>query len=119
MKVLNQTRGTCVAQHVRIADTFPTRLLGLMGRRRFGDSDGLLISPTNSIHTCFMRFPIDVVFLSKEQRVVAVRTALRPWRATRLILGAHYALELPVFTIQHSRISVGDLLGWVISHTDK
>ena len=115
MLIRNVTQQTTVAQHARQADTFLTRLLGLMGRHDFGDMDCLLFSPSNAIHTCFMRFPIDAIFLGREHHVLALYPSLSPWRMTRIIRHAHYVLELPVNTILYSRTQVGDRLEWGFS----
>jgi uncharacterized membrane protein (UPF0127 family) len=64
-----------------VADSAPARLRGLLGRRSLPSGEGLILRPAGSIHTAFMRFPIDVVFLDRELRVLGVKPALRPWRA--------------------------------------
>jgi uncharacterized membrane protein (UPF0127 family) len=75
------------------ADSFGSRLKGLLGRKSLATGEGLLLEPLSSVHTWFMRFPIDVVFLDREMTVVKVIPTLGPWRfaAAR---HAHYALEL-------------------------
>ena len=70
-----------------------TRLRGLLGRRSLAQDEGILLEPAGSIHTFFMRFPIDVVFLDREQRVVRVVPNLRPWR-TAGVRKARAVLEL-------------------------
>jgi uncharacterized membrane protein (UPF0127 family) len=70
-----------------------TRMRGLLGRRGLAQGEGLLLEPAGSIHTFFMRFPIDVVFLDREQRVVRVVPNLRPWR-TAGVRKARAVLEL-------------------------
>ncbi|HZB76047.1 MAG TPA: DUF192 domain-containing protein [Solirubrobacteraceae bacterium] len=69
-----------VCARVAVADRPLPRLRGLLGRRGLEEGEGLLLMPTPSIHTCFMRFTIDAVFLDKELRVLDVRPRLRPWR---------------------------------------
>ena len=66
---------------------------GLLGRDGLAEGEGLLLEPCGSVHTLFMRFPIDVVFLDRELSVVAVRQEVRPWR-TAGARGAKVALEL-------------------------
>jgi uncharacterized protein len=70
-----------------------TRMRGLLGRRGLAQGEGLLFQPAGSIHTFFMRFPIDAVFLDREQRVVRVVPNLRPWR-TAGVRKARAVLEL-------------------------
>ncbi|CAN5378029.1 DUF192 domain-containing protein [soil metagenome] len=65
--------------YVRIADGFVDRAVGLLGRRSLDEAHGLLLHPCSSIHTAFMRMPIDVLFLDEQSRVLSVAT-LRPWR---------------------------------------
>jgi uncharacterized membrane protein (UPF0127 family) len=65
---------------VRVGASFLDRFLGLMGRRPPGPGYGLLLSPCSSLHTCFMRFTLDAVFLDAESRVVRVVRGIRPWR---------------------------------------
>jgi uncharacterized protein len=66
---------------------------GLLGRDGLAQGEGLLLKPCGSVHTAFMRFPIDVVFLDRELSVVAVRPEVRPWRTARA-RGAKVTLEL-------------------------
>jgi uncharacterized membrane protein (UPF0127 family) len=76
-----------------VADSIFTRAKGLLGRSNLGPDEGLLLRPANSVHTAFMRFPIDVVFLDRDLKVIDVVEAVRPWRlAARK--GARSALEL-------------------------
>jgi len=82
-----------VCERCAIADRPHTRLRGLLGRTGLETGEGVLLRPTPSVHTCFMRFPIDVVFLDAGLRVLSIRPALRPWRfAGRR--GARSVLEL-------------------------
>jgi uncharacterized membrane protein (UPF0127 family) len=64
----------------RVASSFASRFRGLMGAAQLPPGTGLLLPGTSSVHTHFMRFPIDVVFLDSERRVVSIVPALRPWR---------------------------------------
>jgi uncharacterized membrane protein (UPF0127 family) len=76
-----------------IADRPWSRMRGLLGRNGLAEGEGLLIKPCGSVHTFFMRFPIDVVFLDRELSVVAVRPEVPPWR-TAGARGAKVTLEL-------------------------
>ena len=79
-----------------------------MGRRTLGEDEGLLIEPCSSIHTMFMRFAIDVIFLDKERRVVKVATV--PQFRASLGRGSHAVLEVPAGTAERKGLKVGDLL---------
>lgn len=91
---IEDERGHVVCERCVLADRPLSRLRGLMGRRSLASGHGLLLRPSPSIHTCFMRFPIDVVFLDRELRVVSVRARLRAWRFAGQ-RGARAVLELP------------------------
>lgn len=85
--------------YVEIADTFWRRLLGLMGRKDIAPSCALLISPCFSVHTCFMRFTIDVAFVKRQKdggswRVEKVTRGLRPWLGVSVCGGADAVIEL-------------------------
>jgi uncharacterized protein len=86
--------GTVVCERCLLAETPLARLRGLLGRSGLPSGEGLLLRPAGSIHTAFMRFAIDAVFLDGAGRVVKVASALRPWRAAAC-LGARSVLELP------------------------
>jgi uncharacterized protein len=85
--------GTEVCQRCTLADSAPSRLKGLLGRARLEHGEGMLLRPAPAVHTCFMRFPIDAVFLDRELRVLDVTPGLRPWRWARRA-GARAVLEL-------------------------
>lgn len=84
-----------VATNVRQAGTLPLRLRGLMGQTREQAGAGLLLRPCRSIHTAFMRFPIDVVFLDRDGRVLKIAVCVRPWRVVLAPWRTAAVLELP------------------------
>jgi uncharacterized protein len=86
--------GTVVCERCLLAETPLARLRGLLGRSGLATGEGLLLKPAGSIHTAFMRFAIDAVFLDRGNTVVKVASALRPWR-TAACRGARSVLELP------------------------
>jgi uncharacterized membrane protein (UPF0127 family) len=77
---------------ITIARHFWSRAIGLLGRRSLGARQGLLIMPCDSIHTCFMRWPIDVVFIDRAGNITRIVERLRPWRWTAA--RAHACLEI-------------------------
>ena len=95
---------------VEVADSFFSRFLGLMGRKSLAEGTGLLIAPCSSVHMCFMRFPIDVVYLDREYRILKAVKKLRPWVGMSLCMGAWGALELPVGTIDRFGLEQGRML---------
>jgi uncharacterized membrane protein (UPF0127 family) len=110
VRVLNASKGTCVGDRIEVADTSLSRFVGLLGRRGLLPGQGLLILPSNGVHTLGMLFSIDVVFLDEARRVLRLRENLRPFRITTLDWRAESVLELPVSTIRVARLEVGDLL---------
>lgn len=86
--------GVLVGDRIEVADSFGSRLLGLMFRSGLGEGEGLLLRRADAIHMCFMRFPIDAVFLDAECRVVKVAERLRPWLGIASAEGAAHVLEL-------------------------
>ena len=97
-----------IVERAVIADGYWSRFWGLMGRRKLGEDEGLLIEPCSSIHTMFMRFAIDVVFLDRERRIVKVAT-VPPFRAA-LGGGGQAVLEIPAGTAKRNGLEVGDAL---------
>lgn len=95
VRVRNLTTGEVLGSSVRMADSFIDRLRGLMLHPRLAYGQGLLLNPCKSIHTHFMQFPIDVIFINRERRVVAVIPGLRPWRQSPVVREAQAVLELP------------------------
>ncbi len=93
-RLLSETTGKTVVARLRIADGFWSRLAGLQFRRPLPSDAGLLLVPCNSVHTCFLRFPVDVVFLDGKGVVLAVRRSLRPWRLALGPRGSHAVLEV-------------------------
>jgi uncharacterized protein len=101
--------GSVACARCVVADSFGTRLRGLLGRRGMDPDEGLLIRPAGSVHMFFMRFAIDVVFLDAELRVRKVVAGLRPWRMAGC-RGAKAALELPAGAAARAGIEVGEKL---------
>ncbi|MBQ1855861.1 MAG: DUF192 domain-containing protein [Anaerovibrio sp.] len=84
---------------IQVADNFLKRFLGLMGRFRLDPNTGILLTPCNSIHMMFMRFPIDVIFYDDDYKVVKIATNLKPWTGICVAPGAKGVIELPAGTL--------------------
>lgn len=110
MPALNLTKKTWLATTVRKADNFFTRLVGLLRRQSLGPEEALWLIPSKGVHTIGMKFPIDVVFLDRTNRVIATVCDLPPTRISRFHMGAHSVLELPRGVINKSATAVGDQL---------
>ena len=110
LTVLNQTRATAVGTQIAVADTFFTRLVGLLRHTSLDAGCGLLIQPSSGVHTFGMRFPIDVIALDRQCRVRAVWHNLKPWRTSDISWKTHAILELRAGQIQDCALVVGDQL---------
>lgn len=110
MEVYNITRQVVLAREVQVAFSFWRRLKGLLGERSLPVGKGLLLKPCNAIHSWFMSFPIDVVFLSEELVIVHTIEAMPPFRFSPIIREACAVLELPAGIIRWSESRVGDRL---------
>jgi uncharacterized membrane protein (UPF0127 family) len=110
--VYNRTRQTFIATEVVVADTYLRRLIGLLGKtRRWARSGrGLWIVPSCGVHTIGMMFPLDLVFIDRDCRVVGTQEFVRPFRISRVCLRATSVLEFPVYTIHRSGTEIGDAL---------
>lgn len=94
MIAFNKTKNREIASKVLRADSFQTRLFGLIPRASLPPEEGLWLEPCAMIHTCFMRFPIDAVFLGADLRALKVCPSLKPWRFSPWVPGAKSVLEL-------------------------
>lgn len=99
--------GVVVCEECLVAATPFARMRGLLGRRSLPSGEGILLRPAASIHTFFMRFSIDAVFLDEELRVVGIAPELRPWRAAAK-RGARAVLELSAGECARRGLQVGD-----------
>jgi uncharacterized membrane protein (UPF0127 family) len=105
----NTSNAQVVAASVELALTRAERRRGLLGRDGLEPGHAMLIAPCSSIHTWFMRFPIDVIFVARDGRVVKTRAAIPPWRLA-LAPGAYAVVELPAGAIAEAHVSIGDRL---------
>jgi hypothetical protein len=110
LRVKNVTKDKLLADRAERAISFFERFKGLMGRPSLGFGEGLHILKCNSIHTFFMRIPIDVAFLDDAGVIVKQVSALPPWRATSIYRQARTAMELPAGTLTASGTQEGDRL---------
>jgi uncharacterized membrane protein (UPF0127 family) len=111
LKVLvrNQTRDTVLGHSVDVADTSEKRRTGLLKHQGLEPGEGLWISPCESVHTFFMKFPIDLVYIDKHRKVRKVRNAVPAWRVSAC-LAAESVLELPPGTARQTGTVPGDIL---------
>jgi hypothetical protein len=115
VEIYNTTRQVVLAEDVQVAVNFFDRLKGLLGRREFRVGEGLLLKPCRAVHSCFMLFPIDVVFLDDQMVVVHIIEGLPPFRLSPVIYEASSVLELPAGVTRLSGTRIGDRLSLRVS----
>jgi uncharacterized protein len=105
----NARSGRIVASQVELAVDSASRRRGLLGRDTFDRGSALIIAPCSSVHTFFMRFAIDVIFVARDGRVLKTYSTLVPWRIA-FSVGAFAVIELPAGTMSQSDANPGDIL---------
>ena len=95
---------------ILIADTFFTRLAGLMFRKKLPAATGLLLAPCNSVHMCFMRFAIDVIYLDKDYKILKIVRNLQPWIGLSMCTKAYATLEMTAGEAERCGLEVGKKL---------
>src|ERR1700733_7672890 len=109
LRVRNVTRNAALGSKVRAATTLLERAIGLLATSSLNEGEGMYLSPCQSIHTFFMRYPIDVLFLDKDGKVLVQKT-YRPWKMSGWVAGSQGALELSAGTCERTGTRVGDHL---------
>jgi uncharacterized protein len=108
--VYNQTRECFLSLGVNAADTIFSRLRGLIGKFRLRFDEGLWVVPSSGIHTVGVLFPVDLVYLDEQYRVIHVVESFPTFRISPLRTQASSVLELPTHTIYSSQTQPGDQL---------
>jgi uncharacterized protein len=104
---LHKADGTVICERCLAADSPLARMRGLLGRRELPRGEGMLLRPAASVHTAFMRFPIDVVFVDGAGRVLDIAHSVRPWRAVAC-RGAKAVVELAAGECSRRDLETGD-----------
>ncbi|WP_010244877.1 DUF192 domain-containing protein [Acetivibrio cellulolyticus] len=110
MIVKNVTKSSILSDDLSVANTFFKRFMGLMFKQELPHGKGLHIVPCNSIHMCFMNFPLDIIFLSKDMEIISIIEGIKPWKVSPIISKSYSVLELPFGTIAQTNSSIGDEL---------
>ena len=108
-RVRNLTRGTSIGDAIETAESSAQRRTGLLKHDKLDEGTGLWIIPCEAVHTFFMKFAIDLIYLDRKRRVRGIVRTLRPWRMS-ICLPAHSVLELPPGTIDRTNTQKGDEL---------
>ena len=109
MRCFNPKTQEVFADDLKMNNTFFSRLVGLMFKKNLPAGSGIILKPCTQIHTCFMRFNIDVIFLDTDLKVVHIIENMPPWRISPLLLKARYTVELPSGTLK-GRVKKGETL---------
>ena len=112
MQIFNQTRNLVLTDNALVADSPFKRVRGLLGTKVFNYGKALVLDPCNSVHTFFMRYPIDILFVDKDNKIIEAISALPPFRATKIYFKAQLVVELPAGTIKNSLTNLGDRLSF-------
>lgn len=110
MRILNHTQNTVLADKVRFANNFISRLVGLLDRKEIFPGEALVITSCQQIHMFFMKFPIDVIFVDQGDIIVGLVENIAPFAMSPIYLQADRAIELPPGAIAQSRTSLGDII---------
>lgn len=115
LRAINSTRGTVLCACIEDAGGLAGQSRGLLGRDSLRPDQGMLFvrgrfEPFMLMHMFFMRFPIDIVFLDRDSRVVRINSGLQPWRLSSIVFSARKALELAVGAVERSATQVGDVI---------
>lgn len=110
MVLINLHSGQTLADQLDIADQFWTRFKGLMFTKSLPVGNGLMIKPCQSIHTFFMRYAIDVIYLDGENNVIEASGHVEPGKMGKMVRGAQIVIELPSGTIEKTKTKPGDRL---------
>lgn len=108
--LLNVTRGSIIARDVTVADTHLKRLRGLIGRPPLGESEALVIRPSQGIHTFFMGYPIDVAYVDADDRIIRILSGIRPYRFGPIDLRTRYVVEFAAGVLSRSGTAEGDTI---------
>lgn len=112
MKIFNKSKNILIADQVSLADTFWSRMKGLLGRPWLNTGEALIITRCQSIHMFFMRFAIDALFVDKNKCVVGLVKNIKPFRLSPVFFKSRCVIELEVGTIAATQTSLGDQLEW-------
>ena len=110
MIIKNQTRDITLVKHCVVADTFFTRLKGLLGSKPLKSGEGLLLKNEKSIHTFFMTFPIDVIYINQALEIIKFDQNVVPFKIKGYVSKAVYILEMAAGEVQATNTKPGDQL---------
>lgn len=108
MEIINKSRNVVLADRAKVADTFFSRMIGLLNRTSFDKGEALVITRCQSIHMLFMKFAIDVLFVDRDDYVVGIVKNIKPFHLSPIFFKASYCVELPAGTLSSTATKVGE-----------
>ena len=109
MNIYNSSQNNLIAADVRVARNFFSRSIGLISKKILSDNEALIIKPCCSIHTLFMKFDIDVLFVNNKNEIIALYERVKPWRILPIHWNSSYVIELAPGSISNKNIKKDDL----------
>lgn len=110
LQLINKTKKIVIVEKLFIANSFWPRMKGLMGKKDLAEDEGLLLVPCNSVHSMFMRFPIDLLFLDRELKIIRIIERFKPWKATPIFRDCYQVVELRSGIVVKKGVSIKDEL---------
>lgn len=110
MRIYNFTQKNEISSEAELANNFFARARGLLGRKRLEQEKALILPHCQAIHMFFMQFPIDVVFVDGDRRVIGLIKNIQPFTLSPIFFRAHFAIELAAGSIERKQIALGDVL---------
>lgn len=110
MKIYNSSQNNIIADDIKTAENFFSRSVGLLSKNSLSEYEALIIKPCCSIHTFFMKFKIDVLFVNKNNEIIALYENVKPFRILPIHFSSSYVIELAGGSISDKQITKGDLI---------
>jgi hypothetical protein len=113
MKLVNKNTGKVLADNIISANNPLKRLKGLLGKKYLKNKQALHIIPCNSIHSCFMRFRFDAIFINKKNQIVYIIEKMPSWRISKICFSAYSVIEFPEGTVGETGTKIGDFVEFI------
>lgn len=110
IKLINTSSGQVIGDKIVYANGIYKRFIGLMGKKNLEKNEGIFLTPCNSIHMMFMKFPIDIIFLDRKNKIIHITENIQPWKISKVIFKAQSVLEVPIGTVKETKSKIGDSL---------
>lgn len=108
VKIINQRSNEIIGSQIVYANTYYKRFIGLIGKNELNSNEGLFLTPCNSIHMMFMKFPIDLIFLDRKNKIVHITENIKPWQISRIVFRGQSVLEVAAGKVKETESKVGD-----------